>query len=72
MMSSVILLSMLMILLYTIGDKVNNLWQQFELTSNLNLTYGHNRFGQEWIVDFTAVNLSLVRLNKLWCSGIKR
>ena len=70
MMSSVILLSMLMILLYTIGDNVNDLWQQFELASELEPTYEHNRFGQEWIVDFTAVNLSLVRLNKLWCSGI--
>ena len=61
MMLSVILLSMLVILLYSKCDQGSDLWQQLELASelesNLQDTVG---WGRMWLVDFNAGETQLV------------
>ena len=54
-MLSVILLSMLMILLYSKCDQASDLWQQLDLPSELvsDLQDTVDR-GRKWLVDFNA------------------
>ena len=61
MMLSVILLSMLMILLYSKCDQASDLWQQlelaFELESDLRDTVDWDK---KWLIDFNAGKTELV------------
>ena len=56
MMLPVILLSMLMTLLYALKcDQVTDLWQQLELTSDLESGLRDTvDWGRKWLVDFNA------------------
>ena len=56
MMLSVILLSMLMILLYSKCDQVSDMWQQLELASELESDLQDTvDWGKKWLGDFNAV-----------------
>ena len=58
---SVILLSMLMILLSILSDQASDLWQQFELASELESDPGDTvGWGKKWLVDFNAVKTQMV------------
>ena len=58
---SVILLSMLMILLYSKCDRGSDLWQQLELASELESNLqGTVDWGRMWLVDFNAGEAQLV------------
>ena len=60
-MLSVILLSMLMILLYSKCDRGSDLWQQLELASELESNLqGTVDWGRMWLVDFNAGEAQLV------------
>ena len=55
MMLSVILLSMLMILLYSKCDRGSDSWQQLELASELEYDLQDTvDWGKKWFVDFNA------------------
>ena len=55
MMLSVILLSMLMILLYSKCDQASDLWQQLELASELESDLRDTvDWGRKWLIDFNA------------------
>ena len=61
MMLSVILLSMLMILLYSKCDQASDLWQQLELASELESDLQDTvDWGKNWVVDFSAGKIQLV------------
>ena len=61
MMLSVILLSMLMILLYSKCDQTYDLWQQLELASELESDLRDTMdWGKKWLVDFNAGKTQLV------------
>ena len=60
-MLSLILLSMLMILLYSRCDQASDLWQQLELASELESDQRNSvDWGKKWLVDFTAGKTQLV------------
>ena len=55
MMISVILLSMLMMLLYSKCDQASDLWQQLELASELESDLKDTAdWGKKWLLDFNA------------------
>ena len=61
MMSSVILLYMLVILLYSKCDQASDLWQQLELASELESDLQDAvDWGRKWLVDFNATKTQLV------------
>ena len=61
MMLSVLLLSMLMMLLYSKCDEASDLWQQLELASELQSDLQDTvDWGKEWLVDFSAGKTQLV------------
>ena len=61
MMLSVILLSMLVILLYSKCDQGSDLWQQLELASELEPNLQDTvSWGRMWLVDFNAGETLLV------------
>ena len=65
MMLSVILLSMLMILLYSKCDQVSDLWQQLELASELESDLQHTvDWGKKWHVDFISRKTQLVSFGR--------
>ena len=60
-MLPVILPSMLMILLSILSDQASDLWQQFELASELESDPGDTvDWGKKWLVDFNAVKTQMV------------
>ena len=65
MMLSVILLSMLMMLLYSKCDQASDLWQQLVLTSELESdlrdTVG---LGRKWLADFNPEKAQLVSFDR--------
>ena len=64
-MLSVILLSMLMILLYSKSDEESNLWQQLELASTLESDLQDTvEWGRKWLVDFNAVKTQLILFDR--------
>ena len=61
MMLSVILLSMLMMLLYSKCNQASDLWQQFELASELQSDLQDTvDWGKRWLVHFNAGKTQLV------------
>ena len=55
MIISVILLSMLMMLLYSKCDQASDLWQQLELASELESDLKDTAdWGKKWLLDFNA------------------
>ena len=69
-MLSVILLSMLMILLYSKCDQASDLWQQLELASELESDLrGTVDWGKKWLVDFIAGKTQLVSFDRSNNSG---
>ena len=61
MMLSVILLSMQMMLLSVLSIQASDLWQQLELTSELESGLRDNvDWGKKWLVDFNARKTQLV------------
>ena len=61
MMLSMILLSMLIRLLYSKCDQASDLWQQHELTSELESDLQDTvEWGKKWLVDFSAGKTQLV------------
>ena len=64
-MLSVILLSMLMILLYSKCDRGSDLWQQLELASELEYDLQDTvDWGKKWLVDFSAGKTQLVSFDQ--------
>ena len=70
MMISVILLSMLMMLLYSKCDQASDLWQQLELASELESDLRDTvDWGKKWLVDFNAGKTQLVSFNQFNNNG---
>ena len=69
-MLSVILLSMLMMLLYSKYDQASYLWQQLELATELesDLQYTVD-WGKKWLVDFNAGSTKLVLFDRFNNNG---
>ena len=67
---SVILLSMLMILLYSKCDQVSDLWQQLQLATELesDLQYTVD-WGKKWLVDFNVGSIQLVLFDQFNNNG---
>ena len=65
MMLSMILLSMLIRLLYSKCDQASDLWQQHELTSELESDLQDTvERGKKWLVDFSAGKTQLVLFDR--------
>ena len=65
MMLSMILLSMLIRLLYSKCDQASDLWQQHELTSELESDLQDTvEWGKKWLVDFSAGKTQLVLFDR--------
>ena len=64
-MLSVTLLSMLMMLLYSKCDQASDLWQQFELASELESDLRDTvDWGKKWLVDFNTGKTQLVSFDR--------
>ena len=65
MMLSVILLSLLMILLYSKCNQASDLWQQLELVSELESDLQDTvDWGRKWLVDFNDGKTQLVSFDQ--------
>ena len=70
MMLSAILLSMLMILLYSKCDQTSDLWQQLEFASELESDLQDTEdWDRKWLVDFSAGKTELNLFDQSYSAG---